>query len=86
LRQIISEDAPRVATFAPHVDPDMDALIAKLMSRHRDARYTSARALSRALGPWLQDRLQTERQLAAVLDVGQDVVSLRSTSRQALVA
>jgi serine/threonine-protein kinase len=86
LRRIISEDAPRVAPLAPQVDPDMDALIAKLMSRHRDARYTSARALARALGPWLQDRLQTERQLAAALNVEQQVVSMSMSSRQALVA
>ena len=86
LRRIISEDAPRVSLFVPQLDPDMDALIAKLMSRHRDARYTSARALTRALAPWLQDRMQTERRLAAMLDVIQDTANRRPSSRQALVA
>lgn len=86
LRRIIREDAPRAKCLAPHVDDEMDHLVAKLLSRSPAARHPSARALMRALEPWLQERVRTERTLAATLQVAQDTSSIRPTAEHEMVA
>lgn len=69
LRKIIREDAPRVGLIAPHVSRELDAVVARALSRDPEVRYPSARALARALAPFVQPRLATERLLAARLAV-----------------
>jgi hypothetical protein len=64
----------------------MDGLIAKLLSRSPAARHPSARALMRALAPWLEDRVATERTLAATLMVAPDTSSIRPTAQHDMVA
>jgi serine/threonine protein kinase len=86
LRRIIRENAPRVRHLSPLVDDEMDELIAKLLSRSPAARYPSARALMRALDPWLQDRVGTERALAATLQVSPDTSSIRPTAQHDMAA
>jgi serine/threonine-protein kinase len=86
LRRIIREDAPRARHLAPHVDDQMDGLIAKLLSRSPAARHPSARALMRALEPWLQDRVTTERTLAATLHVAPHTSSIRPTAQHDMAA
>ncbi|MFW2388395.1 MAG: serine/threonine protein kinase [Polyangiales bacterium] len=86
LRRIIREDAPHARLHSPYVDGQMDALIAKLLSRKADTRHPSARALMRALGPWLSERIQTERSLAATLQVAPETSSIRPTARNEMVA
>ncbi|KPK17175.1 MAG: hypothetical protein AMJ62_02930 [Myxococcales bacterium SG8_38] len=86
LRQIIRQDAPRTQSFAPHVDDEMDELVAKLLSRAPAGRHPSARALMRSLGPWLQDRVRTERALAATLEVASEASSIRPTAAHEMVA
>jgi serine/threonine-protein kinase len=86
LRRIIREDAPRAKYLSPYVDDEMDCLIAKLMSRTPATRHPSARALMRALDPWLGNRIQTERVLAATLQVAPDTSSIRPTARHEMVA
>ncbi|MGB5548648.1 MAG: serine/threonine-protein kinase [Polyangiales bacterium] len=86
LRRIIREDAPRARCLSPYVDDQMDGLVAKLLSRTPATRYPSARALMRALDPWLLDRIQTERALAATLHVAVDTSSIRPTARHEMVA
>lgn len=86
LRRIIREDAPRAKLHSPYVDNQMDVLVAKLMSRTPDTRYSSARALMRALEPWLGERIQTERGLAATLHVMPETNSIRPTARHEMVA
>jgi serine/threonine-protein kinase len=86
LRRIIGEDAPRARHLSPHVDDQMDGLIAKLLSRNPAGRHPSARALMRALDPWLQDRVATERVLAATLHVAPDTSSIRPTAQHDMAA
>lgn len=86
LRRIIREDAPRTKYLSPYVDDQMDCLIGKLMSRAPATRLPSARALMRALDPWLGDRIRTERALAATLQVAADTSSVRPTARHEMVA
>jgi len=86
LRRIIREDAPRSRYLSPYVDEQMDRLVAKLMSRAPATRYPSARALMRALDPWLADRIRTERGLAATLQVSADTSSIRPTVQHEMVA
>jgi serine/threonine-protein kinase len=86
LRRIIREEAPRARHFSAYVDDEMDALIAKLLSRSPAARFPSARALMRALDPWLRQRVRTERALAATLAVTPDTSSVRPTARNEMVA
>ncbi|HSN82935.1 MAG TPA: serine/threonine-protein kinase [Polyangiales bacterium] len=86
LRQIIRQDAPRTQLFAPHVDDEMDELVAKLLSRAPAGRHPSARALMRSLGPWLEDRVRTEKALAATLDVASETSSIRPTASHEMVA
>jgi len=86
LRRIIGESAPRVKLLSPHVDDDMDALVARLLSRSPAARYPSARALMRALEPWLRERVRTERGLAATLRVAPDTTSIQPTAQHEMAA
>lgn len=86
LRQIIRQDAPRVHHYIPHVDPDMDDLVAKLLSRRPAGRHPSARALMRSLEPWLKERVRTERAFASSLQVEPDSSSIRPTAQNEMVA
>jgi serine/threonine-protein kinase len=86
LRRIIREDAPRAKLLHPRIDDQMDGLIAKLLSRSPAARHPSARALMRALEPWLKERIRTERMLAATLQVAPDTSSIRPTAQHEMVA
>lgn len=86
LRQIIRQDAPRTRLFAPQVDDEMDEMVAKLLSRAPAGRHPSARALMRSLGPWLEDRVRTEKALAATLEVASETSSIRPTASQEMVA
>jgi len=81
LRSIIRQDAPRLTSFAPHLGEEMAHLVAKLMCRNPSGRHPSARALMRALDPWLAERVRTERRLAATLEVATETNSIRPTSR-----
>jgi serine/threonine-protein kinase len=86
LRRIIREEAPRTKLLSPLVDDAMDGLIAKLLSRSPAARHPSARALMRALEPWLKERVRTERMLAATLEVAPDTSSIQPTAQHEMVA
>ena len=86
LRRIIREDAPRAKLMSPQLEDGMDGLIAKLMSRAPAGRHPSARALMRALEPWLKERIRTERALAATLCVGSQISSIRPTAQHEMVA
>ncbi|MEM7138110.1 MAG: serine/threonine-protein kinase [Myxococcota bacterium] len=86
LRRIIRQDAPRASAISSAVCPQMDEVLAKLMSRSPAARPPSARALMRALDPWLEGRVRTERALAATLQVTEENTSIRPTARHEMVA
>ena len=86
LRRIIREDAPRAQLYAPQLCDGMSGLIAKLLNRNPSGRHPSARALMRALDPWLQQRVRTERALVATLQVAPETSSIRPTARHEMVA
>lgn len=86
LRRIIREDAPRASLVCPWVCGGMDELLGKLMHRNPAARHPSARALMRALEPWLQERVKTERALAKNLQVPVQTHSIRPTAQHEMVA
>lgn len=79
LRTIICEDAPRVSSFAMHVDEAMDNLVAQMLCRPVQQRMPTARALMRALAPWTQHRAYVERELAAGLRVDEPARPIRPT-------
>jgi serine/threonine-protein kinase len=66
LLRIIREDAPPLVLAAPHVSPELADTIHVALAREPDRRFPSARAMARALTPFLADRVATERQLAVV--------------------
>lgn len=86
LRRIIREDAPRASLLSAEVCPEMDTVLSKLLSRNPAARHPSARALMRALEPWLYERVRTERALAETLKVAAETSSIRPTARHEMVA
>jgi serine/threonine protein kinase len=86
LRTIIRQDAPRLKLFAPHLGDELDQLVAKLMSRSPSSRPPSARAMMRALDPWLSERVRTERRLAASLQVEPETSSIQPTAQHEVAA
>jgi eukaryotic-like serine/threonine-protein kinase len=86
LRRIIREDAPRVALLAMHVDREMDAVVGRALARDREERYPTMRALARDLVPFVGQRMETERRLAATLAVAQDWSEGLATVRDAAAA
>lgn len=86
LRRIIRDDAPRASLLSPRVCGKMDDLLSKLMSRNPAARHPSARALMRALEPWLQERAGTERAFADTLQIAAETSSIRPTASHEMVA
>ncbi|MGD8606842.1 MAG: serine/threonine-protein kinase [Myxococcales bacterium] len=86
LRQIIRQDAPRICSLAPHIDAQMSELVAKLLNRAPAGRHPSARALMRSLGPWLQERVRTERSLAARFEVAPATGIIKPTAEHEMVA
>jgi serine/threonine-protein kinase len=67
LLRIIRDDAPRVSQVAADVDPGLDLLVSRLLARDPRDRLPSARALSRALAPFISDKRTVERRLASML-------------------
>lgn len=68
LKRIIREDPPRVGLLLPHLPLEVDEVVARAMARERDRRFSSARALARALLPLIHDRRQVEAEVAALIE------------------
>lgn len=71
LRRIIAEDAPRLGLVAPQVHRDLDAVVARALSRDKDQRFPCMRSFARALAPHVGRRIEREREVAARLVVGE---------------
>jgi serine/threonine-protein kinase len=67
LLRIIREDAPRVSDLMPKIDPAIDDIVARLLARDPNDRFPSARAVARALAPYVGDRKLVERRIASSL-------------------
>lgn len=70
LRRILLEDAPRVSSLRWDIPTWLDDAVASLMQRDPACRPVSARTMGRALLAYLPHRVDVERSLAAVLEVG----------------
>lgn len=51
----LREDPPRLATFVPDIDPELEAILMKTLARDREDRFASARELERHLVAFLGD-------------------------------
>ncbi len=51
----LREDPPRLATFVPEIDPDLESILMKILARDREERFSSARELERHLIAFLGD-------------------------------
>ncbi len=51
----LRDDAPRLSSFAPEVDPELEAILMKTLARDREERFSSARELLRHLVAFLGD-------------------------------
>lgn len=67
LRRIIAEDAPRLGLVCPRVPRDLDAVVARMLARDKNFRFSSARTLQRALGLYVMSRADAELRLAVSL-------------------
>ena len=79
LRRIIREDAPRVGLIVDDLDLRFDSGVARAMARRPSERFASARALSRAVLPLVEDRRMSERELAKIVRHTQDRLELVAT-------
>ena len=53
LNKIVRGDFPRPSTIAPHIDPQLEALLLKALATSRDDRFTSSLAFQEALAGYL---------------------------------
>ncbi len=81
LLRIIREDAPRLSDLMPKIDPAIDDIVARMLARDPNDRFPSARAVARALAPYVGDRKLVERRIAASLHATGSVVEATPTER-----
>ncbi len=81
LIRIIRDDAPRVRDVQESVDPGLDLVVSSLLARDPKDRLPSARALSRALAPFVGIRRETERRIASMLHETSHVADTAPTVR-----
>ena len=74
LRRIIREDAPPISTLTAQAGPEIEAVLERTVARFPEHRFSSARALGRALRPLIGTRATVERDLASVLRVKGDAL------------
>jgi len=82
LRRIIREEAPRVGLVAQHVPTELDAIVARMLSRDAGRRYPNARAVSRALAPFCANRGAAEQRIANVVRRTGTTLEGQATIRQ----
>jgi serine/threonine-protein kinase len=73
LLRIIRGDAPRLSAVRSDIDPAFERIVARLLERDPADRLPSARALARALSPFLGDRARAEQRLAGMLCAGAEL-------------
>ncbi len=81
LLSILRQDAPRTRTINPDITPELDDIVASLLSREPEERLSSARVLSRVLAPLLKDRRDSEHDVAAMLQVTSHISDFAPTVR-----
>jgi serine/threonine-protein kinase len=67
LLRIIRDDAPLLRELRRDIDPGFELIVARLLERDPRDRLPSARALARALAPFVTDRARIEQRLASLL-------------------
>lgn len=90
LLRIIRDDAPPLRDARRDVDAGFERIVSRLLQRERRDRLPSARALARALGPYVGVRADTERRVAGMLQGGvfgeEGVATLRAAEPAQRVA
>jgi serine/threonine protein kinase len=81
LLSIVRQDAPRPRTINPAITPELDDIVASLLSREPEERLQSARVLSRVLTPLAKNRRNSEREVAAMLHVTSHISDFAPTVR-----
>ncbi len=81
LVRIIRDDAPRVSEVVPDIDPALDLLVSRLLARDPKDRLPSARALGRALVPFMGDRRGVEHRFARMLNESSQLADTAPTVR-----
>lgn len=81
LLRIMRQDAPRIRSLIPTIEPDFDDIVARLLSRSPENRPSSARALSRLLLPIARDRYRSERNIASLLQITSHITDMAPTIR-----
>lgn len=70
LRRIIREDAPRIGLVEPNLSRELDMVVSRMLARDRNERFSSTRAVARALAPLVPRQRRIERHLAVHLQTG----------------
>jgi serine/threonine-protein kinase len=65
IKEAADKPAPKLRTFAPALDRDLEIICAKCLEREPEARYFSAADLAEDLERWLEGRAISARRLAA---------------------
>jgi len=81
LLSILRQDAPRLRTVNPAVTPELEDIVASLLSRDPEERLPSARVLSRVLRPLAKRRRESEREVAGMLQVTSHISDFAPTVR-----
>lgn len=80
LLRIIRDDAPRLRELRRDVDPGFELIVARLLERDPRDRLPSARALARALAPFVSDRIRVEQRLTGLLRASETLDDTAATT------
>jgi serine/threonine-protein kinase len=86
LLRIIRDDAPRLRDLCRDVDPGFELIVARLLQRDRRDRLPSARALGRALAPFVTERARIEQRLSGLLHASASLDDASATTLCAVEA
>jgi serine/threonine protein kinase len=79
LLRIIRDDAPLLREVRRDVDPGFELIVARLLERDPRDRLPSARALARALAPFVAERARIEQRLAGLLHASESLEDMAIT-------
>jgi len=82
LLRIVSEDAPRVSSWRPDIDPELDQIVAVALSRNADARFNTAHEMASTLTDYLSRRGLAVRSSDVVTLLGSVFPGAREESRR----
>jgi len=78
LHKLMNEPIPRLSHVLPHIDPNLDAIVARALEKDPDMRWQSASEMRHALESWLASQPRQARQE----DVGRRMVAFFGSVRE----